>query len=239
MAVVSESVILMDLDDTLYAYEPCNQAGLRAAHQALQQVCPDLEMAHFTALHDEVRSHWARELAGNASSHNRLLFFKAMLERWVEAGRFDSFDPALVLELDRAYWEAFLESMRGGPDMETVLTALSGLWRLALVTNQVAETQLRKVNRLGIARFFHAIVTSEETGTEKPGARIYLEALDRLDGTAAAAWMIGDSAADMDGARNCGIRTIHTVEFVGTPIQDVKADHTIRRLIEVLDVLPS
>jgi putative hydrolase of the HAD superfamily len=235
---VSDPVILMDLDDTLYAYGPCNEAGLAAAYHVSQQVCPRVEQACFMALHDEVRGHWARELPGNASSHNRVLFFKAMVERWVDARQIDAFDAGLVLDLDRAYWEAFLGAIQGGPDMISVLTTLTPRYRLALVTNQVAETQLKKISALGIAGFFAAIVTSEEAGIEKPGPGIYLEALARLSSTADDACMIGDSVADIVGARSCGIRTIHTTEFAGVPQQDVAADHTIQRLIDVLDILP-
>jgi putative hydrolase of the HAD superfamily len=235
---VSDPVILMDLDDTLYAYGPCNEAGLAAAYHVARQVCRTVEQACFLALHDEVRGHWARELPGNASSHNRVLFFKAMVERWVDAGHIDGFDAGLVLDLDRAYWEAFLGSIQGGPDMMSVLTTLSLRYRLALVTNQVAETQLKKIRALGITGFFATIVTSEEAGTEKPGPGIYLEALARLGSTAEAACMVGDSVADIAGARSCGIQTIHTIEFTGNTQQDVAADHTIQRLIDVLDILP-
>ena len=232
---MKSQVVLLDLDDTLYPYAPCNHVGLQAAHGTLQSACPDLDLTRFLAMHGEARSHWAQVLAGSAASHHRVLFFKRIVERCVVEGYLSVFDPALVLEVDQAYWHAFLAHMQGHPELETVLETLSRSGRLALVTNQVAEVQLRKIRELGIARFFDAIVTSEEAGAEKPDSRIYLEALDRLDGKAEHAWMIGDSAADISGARECGIRTIHTIEYA-SPSRPVEADHTIQHLRDILAI---
>ena len=235
---MTSQIILLDLDDPLYPYAPCNHVGLPAAHGVLQRVCPDLDLARFLTMHDEARSHWAQALAGSAASHHRVLFFKRIVECCVAEGRLGAFDPALVLDVDEAYWCAFLAHMQGHPDMESVLESLGRSSRLALVTNQVAEVQLRKIRELGIARFFDAIVTSEEAGAEKPDARIYLEALDRLDGRAEHAWMIGDSAADISGAGACGIRTIHTSEYVKSS-RPIEADYTVEHLGEVLAICTS
>jgi FMN phosphatase YigB (HAD superfamily) len=63
--------ILLDLDDTLYPYPECNEAGKRAAWKRARELGYDLDRDAFDDLYAEGRREVKRELGGTASSHER------------------------------------------------------------------------------------------------------------------------------------------------------------------------
>jgi len=57
---------------------------------------------------------------------------------------------------------------------------------------------------------FQSIITSQEVGTQKPDKKFFEYALKRADCLAHEAVMVGDHPiADIRGAENAGIRSIH------------------------------
>jgi len=220
--------LLLDLDDTLYAYAPCNEAGLEAAYERLQRR-RIVGWREFEALHARVRGELAVELAGQAASHDRLLFFKHMVEELVGGAEVE-----LVLALHEAYWEAFLARAEPGPDTHAVLGRLAARLPLVLVTNQVASVQLAKVQRLGLDGYLHGIVTSEEAGADKPDPRIFRRALELAGASAAEALMVGDSVrGDLEGAAASGLRCIHSREFTSERDEGGLALAVLERLGEL------
>ena len=223
--------VLMDLDNTLYAYDPCNEAGLDAAYAALNASAP-LPRERFDALHTQARDAVHRRLSPQAACHHRLIFFKWMLDA-LPAPR----APAgLALSLYEAYTQAFLDRMRPHPDAQRVLRGIrERRMRLALVTNQVAEFQLRKLVRLGLDGVFDLVMTSEEAGVEKPLPGIFLLTLERLGVAARDAVMVGDHlVGDVQGAQALGIRAVHSVEYDPLTLPGIEPDHRIRTLSELL-----
>ena len=224
--------ILFDLDDTLYEYAPCNARGLEAAGEMLRRRV-GVAFADFMELHDEVRGQLARELRGQAASHNRALFFKRMVERLIERP-----EPGLVRELYECYWQAFYNHVKPHPEMHRVLEKLNARYRMALVSNHTTLPQLGKIEVLDIGLYFPVVVTSEEAGVEKPDPGIFRLALAQLELEAAEAVFVGDSLrGDIEGAAQLGMGTIHTVEFIGETSEESIADHTILNLVDLLDLL--
>jgi len=221
--------VLFDLDDTLYEYGPCNEAGLAAAHATLEAAHP-LDFSAFRELHDRVRSELAVRLRGQAASHNRAIFFKYVVERHAGAVKAD-----LAHEMFTGYWSAFLARMTPAPGMEEALTELSKSCALALVTNHTTDVQLRKIARLGIERWFPVVVTSEEVGVEKPDARIFTAALAALGVEASRGVMVGDDPdGDIRGAAGAGLRTVLSTEFHSRARDpESVADRIVRTVREV------
>lgn len=226
MSASKRGAVLFDLDDTLYEYGPCNEAGLAAAHAVLDAVTP-IEFEAFRAHHDHVRAELAERLRGQAASHNRAIFFKRMVER--HTGRVAA---VLVHGLFESYWQAFLGRMVPAEGVEEVLDELARDHALALVTNHTTDIQLRKIARLGLDRWFPVVVTSEEIGVEKPDARTFLAALEALGVEASRAVMVGDNpAVDVAGAAGAGLQAILTTEFRGE--SSSAASWTVRSIREV------
>ena len=187
--------ILLDLDNTLYPYDVAHRAGLEAAFTLLSDVPrEDLAEAYRAA-----RKRVNLTLSETASSHNRLLYFQGMCEA---LGLCSMRNP---LKLYEAYWSTFLDYMRPDDGALEFLAGLSEL-KVCLVTDLTAHIQHRKIEKLGLERYLHHLVTSEEAGREKPHASMFRLALHKLGMSPQDVCMIGDNYdKDVLGALALGI----------------------------------
>lgn len=224
--------LCFDLDDTLYGYAPCNEVGLRAAHGVLWSVTA-VSFDEYRGVHDAVRSELAEELAGQAASHNRAIFFKRIVERLVGPGR-----GGVAVQLFDEYWRAFLAAMRPAPEAREILASLANTYSLALISNHTTDIQLRKLRALGLEELFPVVATSEEAGVEKPDPRIFEFALAALAVAPEQALMIGDNpTVDLAGARSAGLGGVLSREFVSPNMDDGEHVVTIASLRELPTVL--
>ncbi|MDG2194303.1 MAG: YjjG family noncanonical pyrimidine nucleotidase [Polaribacter sp.] len=91
-----------------------------------------------------------------------------------------------------------------------LLDYLQSKYTLHIITNGFEEVQNLKLKTSGIKKYFDQIITSETVGVKKPNPKIFMHALDLAKTTAQNSMMIGDSLeADIIGALNCGIASIH------------------------------
>lgn len=224
--------ILFDLDNTLFPWDPCDERGRAAAYSVLQQAI-DVSFDRFMQLHIAARDHLKQQLHGQASNHNRVLFFKYITDRLDGKPH-----PALILEMHAQYWDAFFKNIQPHPDAIRVLSQLGETHKLALVSNHITQPQLEKITHLGFTPYFDAIITSEEVGVEKPDPRIFQLALDRLVATPDEAVMIGDHPrGDIEGAHLAGLRTIFMTEYTpGEPAPEC-ADAVASQLADVPRIL--
>jgi putative hydrolase of the HAD superfamily len=87
--------------------------------------------------------------------------------------------------------------------------ALARLRSLGLELAVVANWDLRlpeHLERLGLALFFSAVVTSASAGAAKPDPQPFLAALELIGVPPDRALHVGDSPADEEGARAAGLR---------------------------------
>jgi 2-haloacid dehalogenase len=161
----------------------------------------------------------------------------------VRTERFAQLIAATDLEADpNEMGDDFVYGMGANGDLypgtiET-LDALAEIADLALVTNGIGDVQRARIARLGLDRFFDAIVISGEVGMAKPGPEIFdltFEALGHPD-----KWttlMIGDSlSSDMAGGIAYGIATCwYAAHSTGVTI--VPVDHTIMALDELIPIV--
>jgi putative hydrolase of the HAD superfamily len=197
--------ILCDLDDTLYAYEPCNKAGYEAARRiALDEFGVDNE--NFDNLWKAGREKVHQDLAPFAAGHSRLLYTQKLGESY-----FGHTHPDFTLKVEDAYWSAFLDKMTWNEEAESFLkTASEAGIEICIVTDLTAQIQHRKWLKLGLGRFVRYMVSSEEAGYEKPKPVIFKLALEKMGMQPSEVIMIGDShKKDILGAEAMGIRAYH------------------------------
>lgn len=124
------------------------------------------------------------------------------------------------------------------PEAHDTVEALRERGPVALVTNAISAIQRRRLERVGIAASFDAIVISSEVGYAKPAPAIFdhtfelLGALDR-----ATTLMVGDSlTADMAGGLEAGLATCwYNPE--GRPFpSSIPVHHDIRSLDQLLTI---
>ena len=199
---MSYAAVFFDLDNTLYPYAPCNEAGKRAALDALRERGYELDRAAFDDLYATGRRETKRETGGTAASHSRHVYFERGLYR--HAGEPDV--PGALAAGD-AYWNGYLGAMSLCDGVEAVLDALDAAGvDVAVVTNLTTRVQLRKLVRLGVDDRVDLLVTSEEVGREKPSALPFTTALAELDARPSGALAVGDNPeTDVAGANAVGI----------------------------------
>ncbi|OLZ39985.1 hydrolase [Natrinema saccharevitans] len=197
--------VLFDFDNTFYPYAPCNRAGKDAAREAARGLGYDFDREAFEAFYQTGRRAIKRDVSGTAASHDRFLYFKRALE--CHTGRPK---PTEALALGEAYWTAYIDAMKLVPGVEATLEAVRdrGI-DVGIVTNFTARTQLEKLEAVGLADDIDLLLTSEETGREKPGSVMFTLALSRLDRRPSEAVMVGDNVeADIVGANAVGLETV-------------------------------
>lgn len=210
--------VILDLDDTLYAYFPGYKAGMDAVRKKLLAEY-GIGQKQFSACFSQAREEVKRRLGQTASAHSRLLYFLRMLELLGFSAQ-----PLLALDLEQSFWRNFLKAVELFPGVLDLLQFLkaSGV-TVAIVTDLTAQIQLRKLVYLELDAFVDCIVTSEEAGTDKPGLVPFSLAVEKLAVPPQDIWVIGDDEqADMIPARHFSMIPLLRAP-AGTPADSVAA----------------
>lgn len=192
MALKKPDLIVFDLDNTLYEYEPCNKAG-ELAFVVFAAETFGISKRIVRRYLDIARANVKSRVMG-ASSHERVLYFAEFLAIFNSVN-----DPRFILEAESYYWSHYFSKMQLAPFVREVLikARLNGT-TVALVTNLTTSIQYRKLVNLGIDNLFDEIVTSQETSGEKetyePFALLTkrLEKMRNFDNV----WFVGDTNFD-------------------------------------------
>lgn len=91
-----------------------------------------------------------------------------------------------------------------------LLDYLQSKYKLHIITNGFKEVQNLKLEKSGINKYFEEVITSESVGVKKPNPKVFYYALNKTNAIPENSIMIGDNLeADIIGALNCGIKSIH------------------------------
>lgn len=226
-------LLLVDLDDTLYDYPSCNQAGKDAAWQEARERGYDLSREQFQQLYQDGRHSVKHRLDTTAASHSRQLYIKSGLEQ-LDADA----NAADMVAIADSFWDAYIDEMELFDGVKETLQQLRERgWTVALTSNLTTRVQLRKVDALGLDDQIDLLVTSEETGVEKPHPVMFTWPMSRCDATVDETVMVGDSiTSDIDGAGALGIETVLiNQELPPDPV--ATPDHHAQEFRELLDIL--
>lgn len=227
--------VLFDLDNTLYPYAPCNEAGKQGAFEAARERGYELDWEAFEDLYQRGRRETKRDTAGAAAAHSRTLYFKHALRAHV--GRPV---PGDALALGEAFWSAYIDAIEPFPRLEETVAELADAGvSVGITTDLTTRIQLRKLQALGIDDRVDAVVTSEEAGREKPGSVLFTLPLARLNCRPADAVMVGDDPAkDVAGANAVGLETVlFNGEVAPEAPPEHQPDHEVESLGGVLEVV--
>ncbi|WP_050033897.1 HAD family hydrolase [Halorubrum halophilum] len=235
---MSYEAVFFDLDNTLYPYAPCNEAGKRAAFATFRDLGYEMDRETFDELYATARREAKRETRETAASHDRHIYFKRALQN--HAGEHDAAD---ALALGDAYWEGYASEMELCDGVERAFDALAEAGtEIAVVTNLTTRVQLRKLSRLAIDDRIDRLVTSEEVGREKPSAIPFTTALAAFDRRPSETLMVGDNVgADVAGANALGMDTALFVADGETPSVDEldgdrRPDHRLDAFADLTEV---
>jgi L-ribulose-5-phosphate 4-epimerase len=228
--------ILFDLDDTLYDYSRAHTFAIKAAFRELQKYMT-ITHAHFLKLYKLAREEIHKELSGTASAHNRVLYFQRLIEKTENTVK-----PDIVLNLYNTYWDTLLENMKLSPGVIEVFDYCQAHdIKIAIVSDLTTKIQLRKLQKLGISDYVDVLVTSEEAGSEKPHAIMFLLTLNKLRVSPEEALMVGDNTvADIEGANFVGLGTVLLKKGVlaRMPKEDYKKpQYSIKKIKELIGIV--
>lgn len=191
--------VVFDLDNTLYPERAYVDSGFRAV------------------------AGWVEERLG-IPGRRALAELGDLFDRGVRGHTFDRFleahgiDPdGFVPEMVRVYRD-HEPDIALDPGARALLRRLRARYRLGLVTDGPGAVQRRKVAALGLARWFHAIVFTDDLGPDhgKPSTRPFEVVLGRLGALPREAVYVGDNPAkDFLGARRVGMRTVRVRSPLG------------------------
>jgi len=197
--------VLFDIDDTLFDHTGCTGDALgvlRTRYPELQAVAPGAMAQEYKrvleALHLQVLAGAMTIDAARVERFERLFAFAG-----VSANAQTALDAAVL------YRSSYLSAWREVDGARDLLSALRGRAATAIVTNNIAKEQRRKIAACGFEPLVDAVVISEEVGITKPDPRIFEIALERLGCAAGEAVMVGNAwDTDVLGARAAGVRPI-------------------------------
>lgn len=127
----------------------------------------------------------------------------------------DPSDEQLAELLDVRF-KATTSVIKVEPTVPELLTALSERFRIGLVSNYPdAKVIQHSVERLGLARFFDAVVVSGDIGHVKPHPKVFESIVAQVEVEPSRCLFVGDNwLGDIQGARRFGMHAIFITEFV-------------------------
>ncbi|EDX83453.1 haloacid dehalogenase-like hydrolase, putative [Synechococcus sp. PCC 7335] len=228
--------VLFDVDDTLYDYASAKSAADKVLEEQVESflgVPASLCRSMFSQARQDVKD----RLEETASGHNRLLY----IQRMIEMMGFKS-KPLLSLYLEEMYWRAYFQNaVLFSGVIDTLEWLKESNILVGIVSDLTARLQLRKLVYFGLESYFDAIVTSEETGVDKPDKRNFDLALSKLGlgKESGQIWMVGDDpSSDMVGGQTINAVTFQKVHRDIDVGQDEAApDFLIREFDELYDFI--
>ncbi len=152
-------------------------------------------------------------------------------------------NDARVKSALNVFFQDFIRTLELREGAKKVLLQTKTQFKMGLISNfthaPVIHKSLRKV---GVDRYFNAIVVSEDVGWRKPSPMIFEDTLRRLRVSAGEAVFIGDSPLeDIRGAKDAGLKTV----FVPSQFNSLKdlaqskqePDQTAKDLHELLKLI--
>jgi phosphoglycolate phosphatase len=110
--------------------------------------------------------------------------------------------------------------------------------KMGVCTNKPQSPTDRLLARLGLDRYFGAVIGSDTLPVKKPDPAHLLGVLERLNVNPARAALVGDSATDLKTARAAGTPCVLvSFGYTATPAKDLGADHVIDHFADLIPVL--
>ena len=140
------------------------------------------------------------------------------------------------------HYNNFGELISVFPGMKELIRELKGRGcKLGLVTSRLRKTTMQGLEKYGLAEFFDAVVTADDTSKHKPDPEPVNIALEKLGSRPENSIMVGDTMFDILCARNAGVKSV-LVSWALAVTEEEKngpdgPDHTIEKAEELLALI--
>jgi putative hydrolase of the HAD superfamily len=242
--VSGPSVVLFDLDDTLFAHRSAVQTGIRRYTESLGDPYGTLEAAELGALwHDLEEEHYHEYLAGRLDFEGQ----RQARARDFAARHGVTLSPEEASAWFASYFEHYVAAWSlhddALPCLDALEAAIPGV-RFGLITNGDLAFQRRKVESVGLDRRIPVLIASGTVGVAKPDAHIFRHACDLFGVAPHQAVYVGDRfRTDAIGAAAAGLVGVWLNRRDASPTPEDAAEArglgvlTIRGLTELVAAL--
>lgn len=191
------TTLLLDADETIFDF-------LQGERTSLRTVLAARGLPHDDAILE--RYHRINDALWHAFERGEVTKEQIKHERFARLAARSGFPPSLDIDkINADYLAQLSESDYLLPGARAFLETLKeGGYDLVLITNGVARTQLRRLEKSGLAPLFSHVFVSEAVGAQKPLRAFFDAVLDAVDETDPEKLLvIGDSlGSDIQGAAN-------------------------------------
>lgn len=203
---IEAKLLLIDLDDTLWATKINNKQGLKELYTALSWGQYFVSFEEFYRIYEPINYKLWEEY--NKGAIDRDTLSRERLRRPLEG--LVSHTDAEWREIDHEFLEAVRRQTLLCPGALETMRYLKEKYPICILSNGFGAVQYTKIERSGLAPYIDAVILSDEVGLHKPQPEIFHLALERMGGYRAdEAVMIGDSySSDIVGASRAGIRSL-------------------------------
>lgn len=221
MGRLSGVTVLFDLDGTLVETAPDLIGVLNA--MLVARGYPPVPVAA------------ARHLVGHGALALLRHGFAEAGAQWDEAAA-----PVLLEEFLALYLDRIANESRPYEGVEATLEALAADGAiLAVATNKRSDLSEALLEALGLTRHFTAIVGPDRVSARKPSGAHLIEAARMAGGDPARCIMVGDSATDLNAAKDAGMPCILvTYGYTEIPARDLGGDVVVERFADIADAVP-
>lgn len=133
----------------------------------------------------------------------------------------------MYLKLYEQHWKLIKNA-------KEVLEKLSKDFKLAIVTNGDSKHQRKKIETLGIQKYFSQIIISSEVGYAKPSQEIFKLACEKLNLLPEECIMVGDRLKkDIVGSKAIGMKAL----WLNSRNEQFEYEYEIKNLNEILNYI--
>jgi putative hydrolase of the HAD superfamily len=137
---------------------------------------------------------------------NRTVFYNKIINTWNL--------EYTAEELEKTWFEQFDKYSVPEDKLIETLEYLYDKYKLAIITNGSSYMQNKKIDKLGIRKYFKEIIISNDVGIKKPEKAIFVLCCNRLNVDPSEALYIGDNyEIDIIGAIEAGLNAIWINKF--------------------------
>ena len=202
----NKSLLLFDLDETIYDHQFSSLAGLNAVARKFplwqKQSLEYLENIYFKELH----AIYLKVIDGQISDNDaHIIRFQKLAQQCQLQFSTNEFEEMIQL-----YTQASRQEKRSIPDAPEAIFQLKKLgYSIAIITNGATDHQKQKIKLCGIHNHIDFALISEEVGIRKPSKEIFEKAMSIAKVKPENTLMVGDSwDSDILGAQAAKIQPI-------------------------------
>ena len=195
--------VIFDLDNTLYDYDYCHNKALKEIFKFINEK-NGINVDILSEEYNKASFFLKCELKNTASSHNKMIYFKRMIESL-------NLNLNLLKIINEMYWSIFLDNIKCFDFVENFIKWNKTInIKIGILTDYQLEYQILKLEKLGLINYIDCILTSEEIGIEKPSSYGFLLLLNKMNLKFDEAIFIGDDyEKDIVGSNNLNIKSYH------------------------------